>query len=87
MSATVTHLSATRVLFRAVWPIDDVDMTLADLQADALSDLPDMLWEHAVIPVGDYRWRVQEQDDGRTFLVLDVESRPWSDPRRKGRRP
>jgi hypothetical protein len=74
-------------IFRSVWPVTDLDQTEAELRVDAETDLPDLLFDAHVQPVGAGVWRVVPQDDGTSWLVLDLPVVPWSDPvRSRGRR-
>jgi len=76
-----------RSVFRCVWLITDLDLTQAELRAEAERDLPDLLFAQHVQPDGEPRWRIEtDDDDGLTWLVLDLPVQSWSDPVRHRRR-
>lgn len=70
--------------FRAVWPIEDLDQTRAELIEDALADLPDMLFEAGLAQVGPIEWTTPCDGDG-AFLVAVLPVAPWVDPVRARR--
>lgn len=71
--------------FRALWPVEDPDMTLQALQAEALGDLPDMLFEQRLQQSGEITWSVEELPG--LYLQALVPVTNWTDPRpRSGRR-
>lgn len=58
-------------------------MTLQALQAEALADLPDMLFEQHLQQAGEITWSVEELPG--LYLQAVVPVTEWTDPRRRAR--
>lgn len=54
--------------FQALWPITDEDMTLRQLAAVGLADLPQLATDADAVLIGRPVWRVVNGEDGRPWL-------------------
>jgi hypothetical protein len=66
---------------RVVWWVSDIGHPLVDLTDDARADLADVLVDRHVQIDGPERWHVADSDSS-TWLVLDLHTAEWLDPRR-----
>lgn len=75
-------------VFIASWPVEDLDMTLAAACAEAEPYLPDLLFEHNAVLVGEPSWRLADArevgrpDSDGIVLVMTCAAAPWVDPTR-----
>lgn len=74
-------------LFRGLWLVEDIDVTLADLIGAHEREIPELLFVQRLEPIGPSRWEVVEQDNGTTYVTVNIACVPWSDPvRHRSRR-
>jgi hypothetical protein len=66
---------------RVVWWVSDPGRVLSELIDDVTDEVRDVLVDEHVQESGPERWHIADED-GSTWLVLDVPVRPWVDPRR-----
>jgi hypothetical protein len=67
---------------RVVWWVSNTGLALDALAEDARDELRDALVDEHLQAAGPEAWRTSASAGGPTWLVVDVHTRAWSDPRR-----
>jgi hypothetical protein len=65
---------------RLVWLVEDDERTVSEIADELIPTLPDLFYARGVEAVGPLRWHPEPDDYGQSWLVLDVDVRPWTDP-------